>query len=55
MQTLKLIKVMFYIPKVINNTTRFSPPSIEVKAYNKDESIFPVHTIVECIKATEKI
>ena len=48
--------VVFYIPKVIKNTTRsFHPQPIELKACNKDESIFPVRIIVEYIKATEKI
>ena len=49
-------KVIFYIPKIIKNTTRlFHPQPIKLKAYNKDESICPVRTVVEYIKATEKI
>ena len=48
-------RVIFYIPKIIINTTRpFHPQPIELKAYNKDESICPVRTVVEYIKATEK-
>ena len=49
-------KVIFYIPKVIKNTTRsFHSQPIELKAYNKDESVFPVRAVVEYIKATEKL
>ena len=49
-------EVIFYIPWVIKNTTRsFYPQPIELKAYNKDESICSVRTVVEYIKATEKI
>ena len=49
-------KVKFYIPKVIENTTRsFHPQPFELKVYNKDESISPVRTVVEYIQATEKI
>ena len=48
--------VVFYIPKVIKNSTRsFHPQPIELRACNKGESIFSVRTIVEYIKATEKI
>ena len=48
-------KVIFYIPKVIKNTTTtFHPKPIELKAYDLDESICPVRTVVEYIKATEK-
>ena len=51
---LNINKVIFYIPKVIKNTTRlFHPQPIELKAHNKDESICPVRTVVEYIK--EKI
>ena len=49
-------KGIFYIPKVIKNTTTlFQPQPIELKAYNKDISIYRVRTVVEYIKATEKI
>ena len=49
-------KVKFYIPKVIENTTRsFHPQPFELKVYNKDELICPIRTVVEYIKATEKI
>ena len=49
-------KVLFYISKVIKNTTRsFQPKPIELKAYNKDESICLVCTVVEYIKGIEKI
>ena len=49
-------RVIFFISKAIKNTTRsFQPQPIELKAYNKDGSIYPVRTVVEYIKATEKI
>ena len=53
---INIIKVIFYIPKVIKNTTgSFHSQPVELKAYNKDESICPVHTVVEHIKVAEKI
>ena len=52
---IKINRVIFYIPNVIKNTARsFHPQPIELKAYNKDESICPVRTVIEYIKATEK-
>ena len=49
-------KVLFYIPKVIKNTTRwFHPRPIELKASNKNESIFLVCTVIEYIKGIEEI
>ena len=48
-------RVVFYIPDIIKNTTTsFHPEPIELAAYNLDESICPVRTVVEYIKATEK-
>ena len=45
-------KVIFYIPKTIKNITRsFRLHPVKLK----DESICPVRTVVEYIKATEKI
>ena len=36
-------KIIFCIPKIIKNTTRsFQLKPIGLKAYNKDESIFPI-------------
>ena len=52
---INIIRVIFYIPKVIKNTTTsFQPQLIKLKAYNKDKSICPLHTVVDYIKATEK-
>ena len=49
-------RVIFYISKVIKNTSRsFQLQPIELKAYNKDGSIYPVRTVVEYIKAAKKI
>ena len=49
-------KVIFYLPRVIKNTTRsFHPQPIKLEAYNKDKSICPVCTVVEYTKGTEKI
>ena len=49
-------KVIFYIPKVIKNTTRsFHPQPVELKAYNKDESFCPVSTVVEYIEVQKKL
>ena len=48
-------KVIFYIPKIIKNTKRsFLPHPVKLKAYNKEESICPVRTVVESINATKK-
>ena len=51
-----LEKVVFYIPKVLKNTTHelhHSKP-IKLNPYKPDESICPVRTVVEHIKATEQ-
>ena len=51
---IKINRVILYIQKIIKNTTRsFNPQPIELKAYNK--LICPVRTVVEYIKAIEKI
>ena len=44
---INIIKVIFYIPKVIKNTTgSFHSQPVELKAYNKDQSICPVRTVL---------
>ena len=48
-------KVIFYIPKVIKNTTAmFHPVPINLQAFPADERICPVKNIVENIRASEK-
>ena len=53
---INISKVIFYIPKVIKNTTKLlHAQPIKLKAYNKDESICAVRAGVENTKVTEKI
>ena len=52
---MNLERVVLYIPKVLKNTTQaFRSKPIELKAYEPDDSICPVRTVVEYNKATEK-
>ena len=51
-----LQKVAFYIPKVLKNTTKsFYSKPIDLKAYQFDESICLVRTVVEYIKTNEQL
>ena len=52
---INLEKVVFFIPKALKNATQaFHWKPIVLKAYESDESICPVRTVVEYIKSIEQ-
>ena len=52
---MNLEKVVFYIPKVLKKSTQaFHSTPIDFKAYEPDESICPIGTLAEYIKAIEQ-